>query len=791
MWPPLPHHSFFLKLYSLRWPLIIFSFILISYGVWHTLVSVPYLADPNLSISWREEGLIVLEDSPLTSLKKGDLILSINEIPVVYHRDPSYPEHRAGDAIAYNIERQGVQQEVLVPTIAHPTWSMRLERTIFGIVALAIWFTILPIAVVARPQNHLAWKVWFFLYLNSLALVLLGSYSSNSGGRTIYNLVVPFATWGFVSLASLHFTPALKSKDKISWVVTRFFFTATVLFAIITIVELSYFYPYERFLIFRSLGNITYTHLINYFLILGLLCHPIILIIRYFSYHPRQPTQLILAVFLFIGAFPSCISVVTRTPLINLVVTVSFLLFIPLSYGFILFRYNYLQLDFFVTKGLVGLLTGGVFVIIYLAYFHLATLWLNVHTLSAEQTIIPLFLSVITLFSFQFIGGRRLFNYAIEKLLYGTFTVDTSFLNEITTRLSHDPERNTILTALHQILDHLQIREGQLWLYDENGKPTTVWVSHCEPVPFPSSSLLSSTQPFFLRNTIEQDEPELIQQLPSWAAILFPLVNKQQRIGVLSLSAPYPDGIFHALHIQFLQKCLEFISLTWESVRMFETSLQLSSQLQLIRAQERNRLATELHDDTLQNLSLVMQGLEFAIQDVRDPSSSLQQKLRHAQQSIKGCLQTLRAICSELRPPLMYQGLQWMLEDIIYTSQQKSADLRITLSVEAPSNYILPLTHSEALYHIVYETLTNARKHARASLVQVVAKLSDEQQLQITIQDDGVGLPIETISLPELLRHGHFGLAGMYSWALTINAQLALKNSTPSGLLTTITVFVG
>ena len=64
-----------------------------------------------------------------------------------------------------------------------------------------------------------------------------------------------------------------------------------------------------------------------------------------------------------------------------------------------------------------------------------------------------------------------------------------------------------------------------------------------------------------------------------------------------------------------------------------------------------------------------------------------------------------------------------------------------------------------ALYRIAQESLSNARRHAQATQVEVTLVFAPNQ-VRLTVSDDGVGftLPADFCSLA---RSGHFGLMGM------------------------------
>jgi signal transduction histidine kinase len=90
------------------------------------------------------------------------------------------------------------------------------------------------------------------------------------------------------------------------------------------------------------------------------------------------------------------------------------------------------------------------------------------------------------------------------------------------------------------------------------------------------------------------------------------------------------------------------------------------------------------------------------------------------------------------------------------------------------------------IFRIVQQAVTNAVRHARATMITISGHLQTGA-LQITVQDNGIGLPDRNyLELAGLLKRKHFGLAGMHERAAIIGAQLAIESTPETG--TTISI---
>ena len=108
---------------------------------------------------------------------------------------------------------------------------------------------------------------------------------------------------------------------------------------------------------------------------------------------------------------------------------------------------------------------------------------------------------------------------------------------------------------------------------------------------------------------------------------------------------------------------------------------------------------------------------------------------------------------------------------------QPAAGNSCSIAETSPRNSTPQLGWEEAtaLYRIAQEALRNSRKHAPGSLVRVVLAATD-QQVRLSIDDDGPGFNIEEIS-----RGGGLGLLSMKERASLVGARLTVRTKPGRG----------
>jgi two-component system sensor histidine kinase UhpB len=216
-----------------------------------------------------------------------------------------------------------------------------------------------------------------------------------------------------------------------------------------------------------------------------------------------------------------------------------------------------------------------------------------------------------------------------------------------------------------------------------------------------------------------------------------------------------------------------------ETIRYAEQEKHVAGEMQALyrqavsaRESERERLARELHDGVLQDLCAVARDLK-ALEAQAEDEAEFAALVSSSNESV----QTLRAICHNLRPPLLSNNPTLALRALVERLDAQSlAPIHIEVSAET-------LCVSEetalAIYRIAQEALHNAIQHADAS--EIAVRLTQyPDRLRMTVTDDGRGIP-NSMDLRRFVAEGHFGLAGMRERAAMIGGILDVQSAPDYG----------
>ncbi len=190
---------------------------------------------------------------------------------------------------------------------------------------------------------------------------------------------------------------------------------------------------------------------------------------------------------------------------------------------------------------------------------------------------------------------------------------------------------------------------------------------------------------------------------------------------------------------------------------------------ELAVAQERNRLAREIHDGLGHYLTAIHIQIKAAQSMLHQDTALTQTALNNAQTLTQEALVDVRRSVSALRAdPATNRPLPETLSRLL--SETHAAGVQTSLTIEGAPRP-LPAPVEFALYRAAQEALTNVRKHARARQVDVHLSYL-ERSVQLQLRDDGAGAA---------QTGGGFGLTGLRERVELLNGALHVETAPGQG----------
>jgi signal transduction histidine kinase len=211
-----------------------------------------------------------------------------------------------------------------------------------------------------------------------------------------------------------------------------------------------------------------------------------------------------------------------------------------------------------------------------------------------------------------------------------------------------------------------------------------------------------------------------------------------------------------------------------ELKRSQELFRNLSAHLQVVREEERTRIARKIHDNMGQALTALKIDLSWLNKRLTNDQDSIHEKLQSMVTLINETIETVHNVSEDLRPGILDDfglaaAIEWQAEEF-----QKRAGVECRTSLP-PDEFDLSKETSTNLFRIVQESLTNIIRHANATEVEI--KLSEKEAiLVLEILDNGKGISDAAITNPK-----SFGLIGIRERVHSLDGEVDIVGTPDEG----------
>jgi two-component system NarL family sensor kinase len=255
-----------------------------------------------------------------------------------------------------------------------------------------------------------------------------------------------------------------------------------------------------------------------------------------------------------------------------------------------------------------------------------------------------------------------------------------------------------------------------------------------------------------------------------------PLAVGERRLGMLNV-ASRDWRVLSADELNLLTTAGALVSLAIERSRLEAAAGRAAA------AEERNRLAREIHDTLAQSLAGLTLQLEVAEANaVARGDVDLGDSVRRALDLARATLDEARRSVLDLRAgPLDGRSLPDALAALVGEARKAGGSADIGLTVVGFDAAPLPAAAAVGLYRIAQQALANVTRHARARRVSI--QLSRHAGgVRLRVRDDGVGFD------PGAVASGRFGLIGMRERARLLGGTLEVASASGEGTVIDVLV---
>jgi signal transduction histidine kinase len=263
--------------------------------------------------------------------------------------------------------------------------------------------------------------------------------------------------------------------------------------------------------------------------------------------------------------------------------------------------------------------------------------------------------------------------------------------------------------------------------------------------------------------------PDTLRRLHVRSAAASPIVVEGRLWGALSVATTHAP-----LPADTEQRMADFTDLVATAMANAESRAELAaSRVRIVAAADdsRRQIERDLHDGIQQRLVSLGLELRAAQSTAAAEDAELGKQLERVAGGLGESLTELQELSRGIHPAILSEG---GLGPALRALARRSA-VPVELDLELDTTR-LPASIEVAAYYVVSEALTNAAKHAKASVVDVHARAGDGL-LRLVVRDDGVG--------GATVAHGS-GLIGLSDRVQALGGRIGVRS--PAGEGTTLEI---
>jgi len=281
-------------------------------------------------------------------------------------------------------------------------------------------------------------------------------------------------------------------------------------------------------------------------------------------------------------------------------------------------------------------------------------------------------------------------------------------------------------------------------------------------------------------NRFEQGQGDLYEvylpiRAPDGTPLLFETYQRQGAVAATGrrIWLPFAALLLGSLLLLWLVQ----VPLAWRLGRRLQRTQEEREAL-LVRAveasaDERRRIAADLHDGPVQDLAGISYSLSAAAETEASPET--RHTLRDAAAATRDAMRRLRTLLVEIHPPnLRASGLEAALADLL--APLRAGGLETDLSIAPDAE--LGEDDERLVYRAAAEALRNVERHAGATRVSV-ALAPGADAVRFEVVDDGVGFTEAQRS--ERRDDGHVGLSLLEELAARAGAAVEVRSTPGAG----------
>lgn len=268
-------------------------------------------------------------------------------------------------------------------------------------------------------------------------------------------------------------------------------------------------------------------------------------------------------------------------------------------------------------------------------------------------------------------------------------------------------------------------------------------------------------------------------------AIAVPLRAGYESYGLLVLGSSEPDVYTRDFRDLLIAICNQAV-LALQNASLYQNLMDEKDRLVTVEEDARKKLARDLHDGPTQTIAAIAMRLNYIRLLVEETPKEAVTELRQLEELARKTTKEIRQMLFTLRPLILEsQGLIAAIEQLCQKISETST-IPVHLEADRETDRLLNKDAKGAIFYIVEEATTNARKHSQAENIWIRI-YQRGMNVVAEIEDNGKGFDVAALEVDYASR-GSLGMINLRERAALVRGKTVISSTIGQGTKVTVTV---
>ena len=300
------------------------------------------------------------------------------------------------------------------------------------------------------------------------------------------------------------------------------------------------------------------------------------------------------------------------------------------------------------------------------------------------------------------------------------------------------------------------------------------------------AAALQHAGPLLVNNPgVDPELGQLVAMHHCRQAIIVPLRAGFEGYGAMIMASPasnsYPENFQDLLEAICNQAVLAL-----QNASLYQNLIEEKERLVAVDEDARKKLARALHDGPTQTIAAIAMHLDYVRHLMEKNPEAASKELEELEGLARRTTKEIRQMLFTLRPLILEtQGVAAALQQYV-AKLAETDELPIHLEAQDKIDRYLDKAEQGAIFYIVEEAVTNARKHAEATELWI--RLYTRGMSVVTeVEDNGIGFDVAAVESGYDTRNS-LGMLNLKERAMLVKGKTIIQSTPGGGTKVTITV---